>query len=78
MKMLIRKNGHLVIEGGETAEELRLALIFLRGHFQSECQRPELGIPIETLLPDITVLAPNKKARPARVVQTADISTDLV
>lgn len=78
MKMLIRKNGHLVIEGGEKAEELRTALIFLRGHESTECQRLGLGIPIEILMPDITVLAPDKKVRPARHVRTADISTELL
>jgi hypothetical protein len=76
MKMIIRKNGHLVLEGGEKAEELRTALIYLRGHESAECKRLSFGIPIEALMPDITVLAPVKKAPRARRVQTADISTE--
>lgn len=77
MKMLIRKNGHLVLEGGEKADELRTALIHLRSHEIAECKRPHFGIPIEILMPDITVLAPEKRVR-ARRVQSADIDTDLV
>lgn len=77
MKFIIVQNGHLRLEGDETSEELRMALIHLRGHFPAECQKPGLGIPIEKLLPDITVLTPAKRGRP-RSVNTAAIRTDVL
>lgn len=73
MTKIIRENGHLVLEGRETTEELRTALIHLRTHFLSECQRRDLGTPIETLIPDITVLAPAKRGRPARSVRDVEL-----
>jgi hypothetical protein len=76
MKKIIRANGHLVLEGDESTEDLRQALIYLCGHFPIECQRPELGTPIGELIPDITWLAPRKVPPKRRSVKTAAISTD--
>lgn len=70
---IIRENGHLALEGNEKIGELRIAVIHLRTHFLSECRHSDLGTPIELLVPDITVLAPAKRVRPARRVQDVDL-----
>lgn len=78
MKSIIKRNGHLILEGNESKEDLRIALIYLCGHFRTECHRPELGTPIEELVLDITWLTPDRPARPRKSVKTADISTDVL
>jgi hypothetical protein len=57
MKKIILRNGHLTLEGDETTEDLRTALLNLRKHTYSKCHRPGLGTPIESLLPNVSVLA---------------------
>lgn len=77
MKEIIRKNGHLVLEGDEKTEELRTALIHLWvTHSSAECHRPALGIPIEDLIPDLSWLQRSKVGRPRKRVETVDTSTD--
>lgn len=74
MRRYIKANGHLILEGNETKEELRLALLSLRKHTYAECKRPHFGTPIEALIPDISVLAPPSTKK--RVVQTVEITDD--
>lgn len=78
MQRMIIANGHLVMDGDETTDELRDALIFLStGH---NCRWPEYGVPIEKLIPDITVLAKSGKKpgrpRKSRTVMNVDISDE--
>jgi hypothetical protein len=56
MERIIRANGHLTLEGTETAAELREAVNHLMGHTYTQCYRQELGEPIDALIPDATVL----------------------
>ena len=56
MKTIIRRNGHLRLEGDETTEELAMALTYLR-HDHPTCDMFGAGIPIDMLIPDIGVLA---------------------
>jgi hypothetical protein len=58
MMAIITANGHLVLEGDETPQELRIALIHLSRHTIEKCMHPEFGAAIETLIPNISVLAP--------------------
>jgi hypothetical protein len=72
MKVIILRNGHLTLEGDETTEELRTALLNLRKHTYPECHRPGLGTPIESLLPDVSVLAESRtRIRNAQTVATS-------
>lgn len=74
MKTILKQNGHLRLEGDEETEDLRTALYFLRKHTYAECKRPDLGIPIESLIPDISALAP--RATRIRNVQNVDTSKE--
>jgi hypothetical protein len=56
MRMVIRANGHLIMDGSERKEDLRKALLYLRQHTYMKCHRPHLGTPIDSLIPDISVL----------------------
>lgn len=74
MKEIIRQNGHLVLEGNETTEELRVALMHLWvTHSSAECHRPDIGIPIEVLIPDLAWLMPAKRGRPRKNVETVEL-----
>lgn len=77
---IIRLNGHLLLDGDETVQELRDALIFLTDHPSTMCKWPEYAIPIERLIPDITVLRETKKPGPkpgkSRRVVNVDISNE--
>ena len=73
MKTIIRRNGHLVIEGDETTDELRTALLYLRQHIYLKCEYPDKGIPIEALIPDISVLAVRSIRTPNARTRTVDI-----
>ena len=72
---IIRANGHLMIEGDETIEELRDAVTFLyHGHIsQRECHKPESGIPIGELITDIRVVIPARMRR--RSATNVDLSS---
>lgn len=75
---MIIANGHLIMEGDETTDELRDALIFLSsGH---NCRWPDYGVPIEKLIPDLRVLAKSSsktgKPRKSRTVTNVDISAE--
>jgi hypothetical protein len=71
MISIIRRNGHLVLEGDETTDDLKLALLYLRPHTIDKCRRYDLGVPIETLIPDISVVT--AKSIGSRNVKTAAI-----
>ena len=53
---IIKRNGHLIVTGDETTEELNQALLYLRSHTVNKCYQPHAGIPIESLIPDVSVL----------------------
>jgi hypothetical protein len=71
MRMIIRENGHLIMDGTETKEELRTALLYLRQHTFMVCHKPGIGTPIDALIPDISVLAPSRTKR--RNVRTINV-----
>lgn len=71
MKAIIMNNGHLSLEGDETTEELRTALLNLRKHTYAICQRPGLGTPIEVLIPDISVIGAVRSTRIRNVERVA-------
>lgn len=56
MKTIIKRHGHLVIEGDETTNDLRVALYHLREHTWTRCHKENKGVPIESLIPDISVI----------------------
>ena len=56
MVTIIKRNGHLQVDGTETTEELNEALQYLRAHTINKCYQPQAGIPIESLIPDASVL----------------------
>jgi hypothetical protein len=74
MERYIKANGHLIMDGTESTNELREALLYLRQHTQMHCMRPELGTPIEAFIPDITALTGNAtgRKRPVQNVVTPD------
>lgn len=74
MKAIITANGHLIQEGDESPEELRIALIHLSRHTLHKCMRPDLGVPIETLIPNISALAPASSR--SRTVKNVAISKE--
>lgn len=78
MQNMIVKNGHLVLEGDETTEELRTALYNLRRHTYANCRRPYLGMPIESLLPDISVLAVRSTRSKSAKTVNVDMSGEKV
>jgi hypothetical protein len=73
MRGIIRVNGHLVMEGNETKAELMEALLNLRQHTYMMCQKPYLGTPIDSLIPDIADLA-ERSMSPRRNVRNVDMS----
>lgn len=73
MKTIIRRNGHLRLEGDETIEELRIALLYLRQHTYLRCAYPGMGTPIEALIPDISVLAVSSTRTKNVKTRTVDI-----
>lgn len=73
MRKIIEAHGHLVLEGDETKPELIEALQNLRKHTYSECRKPYLGTPIDSLLPDISELM-ERSTRIARPVRNVDMS----
>jgi hypothetical protein len=76
MQKIIRLNGHLVLDGDETTEDLRIALIFLSvSHPPEQCKWPEYVVPIDKLIPDISVLQPGKSTKSRRVTNV-DLSDE--
>jgi hypothetical protein len=73
MRGIIRVNGHLVMEGNETKQELTEALLNLRKHTYAECQRTGLGTPIDALLPDISELV-ERAMTPRRTTSNIDMN----
>jgi hypothetical protein len=67
MRTLIKAHGHLVMVGDESKAELIEALMNLRKHTYTECAKPYLGTPIDSLLPDISELAERSTRTPSRV-----------
>ena len=57
MVNMIKRNGHLVLEGDESTTDLHTALLYLRQHTYMKCHNPGLGDPMEALIPDPSVLA---------------------
>lgn len=74
MRRYIKANGHLTMDGTETKEDLRQALINLRAHTYGECRYPDLGTPIEALIPDPSILTVNTSKK--RRVTTVDMSAE--
>jgi len=75
MRSIIARNGHLQVVGDETTEELREALYNLRKHTYAKCHHPYTGTPIESLLPDISVLAVRStRSKSARTVVDIDVA----
>ncbi len=77
MRQIILDNGHLVLEGNETAEDLLTALKYLREHTLSECHRPYLGADISTFFKDGDVLekeSANIAARKERYLKRKNAS----
>lgn len=71
MKTIILRNGHLGLEGDESIDELRTALMYLRQHTYQKCVYPGMGTPIEALIPDISVLtAKSTRSRNVKNVVT--------
>jgi hypothetical protein len=73
MRGIIKAHGHLILEGDETKPELIEALRNLRHHTYTTCQRPYLGTPIESLLPDISELE-ERYTRTPRNARNVDMS----
>lgn len=77
LAMMIRKNGHLILEGDETTDELRTALMYLSVcHGQADCHRPGLGIPIDILLPNTNALVERSPRRPPAKKRIVDIKSE--
>lgn len=75
MRNIIKNNGHLILEGNESKDELAEALINLRHwHSGSKCHRPTIGTPIQILIPDT---APIYAARSVRA-RDRDMETGLL
>lgn len=70
LQQIITRNGHLRLEGDETAEELRAAVIRLRTHTYARCHKPLLGQPIEGLIPDVSVVYTSRTILEAQDVDT--------
>lgn len=75
MRKLIEAHGHLILVGDESKAELIEALMNLRKHTYMECQRPYLGTPIDSLLPDISELM-DRSNRIPRNVHNVDMSNE--
>ena len=75
MRGIIKAHGHLVLEGTETKPELMEALRNLRTHTYMTCQKPYLGTPIESLLPDINELEA-RYTRVTRNVRNVDMRNE--
>jgi hypothetical protein len=56
MKKLIRENGHLVLEGDETKDELLEAIVHLRRHTYDHCLNGSMGKSMQVLVPNPDVL----------------------
>jgi hypothetical protein len=68
-------NGHLVLDGTETKEELTEAIIsLLVDHTSDRCHNPDSYIPIERLTSEDALLA--RQSRKPRNVTTVDISSE--
>jgi hypothetical protein len=76
LKTIIRRNGHLRLEGDETKEELQIALIYLRGHTWVKCRNPYGHTPIESLIPDISVLGGLSTGKGNAKRKTVDITSE--
>lgn len=76
MRTIILRNGHLVIDGSESADELREALINLRQHTFMKCSRPNLGTPIDSLIPDVSVLVVKSGKKKNVKITTVDMSDE--
>ena len=63
LRAIIREHGHLQLDGTEKIQDLRDALMFLSQHTHDKCHRQHYGEPIESLLPDLTALAPRTYAK---------------
>ena len=73
MQRIIRMNGHLILEGDETKEELTEAIIsLLVDHTSDRCFSPDEYVPIEKLTSEDALLA--KQPRKSRNVTSVDIS----
>jgi hypothetical protein len=73
MRNIVRSNGHLVLQGDETKDDLLEALINLRHyHPDNKCRRPQLGTPIQILIPDTATLYLSKavRRRPVTDIET--------
>jgi hypothetical protein len=68
LERYIKANGHLVLEGNESMQELREALIYLSAHKLRNCHRPHLGTPIETFIHDAREMLPVSPGRPRNVI----------
>lgn len=72
MQRIIRLNGHLVLDGTETKDELTEAIInLLVDHTSDKCHYPEAYVPIERLTSEDGLLA--KQSRKSRNVMNVDI-----
>lgn len=69
MISMIRRNGHLTLEGDESTTDLHTALLYLRQHTYMRCHNPGLGVAIEALIPDTSVLT--VKSTRSRNVESA-------
>lgn len=75
MRNVIKRNGHLVMTGEETKEELTEALMNLHVYHQArDCHRLYLGTPIEGLISDMSVLVPKSSKKRNAKVTTVDMS----
>jgi hypothetical protein len=75
MAQILREEGHLIVEGNETREELRDALINLRDHTYTECHMPFGTVtPIELLISDFRVINPGRTK--SKYIVNVDISSE--
>jgi hypothetical protein len=61
LRRFVTADGHLVMEGDETSDELREALRNLWNHGPAECQQHGIGIPVQFLIVDKSILVPKKR-----------------
>jgi hypothetical protein len=74
MRLIIRENGHLLLDGTEKRDDLKEAILNLyRYHRYSQCRRPDLGTPIECLIPEEYAVT-EKYSRKRRNVHNVDMS----
>jgi hypothetical protein len=68
LEWIITQNGHLALEGDESKDDLRRAILYLYDHDTADCRNATVGTSIEDFDFDLTRLIPNyyRRLRTAR------------